>query len=151
MSTSFKRIVVTTDFSGVADRAIDPAFRLAADAGAKIFLCHVIDTPAAANPLYAHYYPTDLIRPESRQKAEVKARNALLARVPKRGSLARVPHEAVIAYGNPVEEIVRVSRKLKADLVAISTHGYTGLKSALLGSVAERVIRHAHCPVLVVR
>jgi nucleotide-binding universal stress UspA family protein len=53
--------------------------------------------------------------------------------------------------GNPVDVIVRHAAKMNADLIVLGTQGRTGLPRALIGSVAERVVRHAHCPVLVVR
>jgi universal stress protein A len=56
-----------------------------------------------------------------------------------------------VREGTPFEEICRVSKTIRADLVVLTTHGYMGLKHVWLGSTAERVVRHAHCPVLVVR
>ena len=151
MYESFKHILVTTDFSESGDHAIGHAFRMAADHGAEVLLCHVIELIVAPNPLYAHYYPTDFLKPEIHERAEKDAREALLERVPKSGPLAGVPHQTVLAHGTPAEEIVRLARERDADLVVISTHGHTGLRHFLLGGVADRVIRHVHCPVLVVR
>jgi nucleotide-binding universal stress UspA family protein len=56
-----------------------------------------------------------------------------------------------VRFGRSFHEIAAAARTLKADLIIISTHGYTGLKHAVLGSTTERVVRHASCPVLVVR
>jgi nucleotide-binding universal stress UspA family protein len=56
-----------------------------------------------------------------------------------------------VRHGTPFEVICRVSKTLRADLIVLTTHGYTVLKQVWLGSAAERVVRHAHCPVLVVR
>jgi universal stress protein A len=142
---------VTTDFSEAGDHAIAHAFRMAADHGAEVLLLHVVETIIAPNPLYAHYYPTDLLTPEVRARAETEARQALLERVPNNGALAAVPSRVVVVNGMPAEEIIRATREQQADLVVISTHGRTGLKRFLLGSTAERVIRHVQCPVLVVR
>jgi nucleotide-binding universal stress UspA family protein len=58
---------------------------------------------------------------------------------------------AVVREGKPFEEICHAARTVGADLIVLSTHGYTGLKHVWLGSTAERVVRHAHCPVLAVR
>ncbi len=148
MQERFARILVTTDFSGTGDHAITHAFRLAADHGAEVLLCHVIDVLPEPNPLYAHYYPKDRFDP---QRAAEETRAALLARMPHDEALARVPHRAVVGEGAAVEEILRIAAEEKVDLVVIATHGRSGLKHVLLGGVAERVIRHAHCPVLVVR
>jgi len=151
MYENFKRILVTTDFSESGDHAIAHAFRMAADHGAEVLLLHVLELVIAPNPIYAHYYPTDLLTPEIRERAENDAKQGLLERVPKTGPLAGVPYQAILTHGGPAEEIIRVAGERQADLIVISTHGRTGLKHLLLGSTAERVIRHAHCPVLVVR
>jgi len=151
MQENFKRILVTTDFSEAGDHAIAHAFRMAADHGAEVLLLHVVETIIAPNPLYAHYYPTDLLTPEVRARAEADARQALLERIPKTGALAAVPYRVVVSRGMPAEEIIRATQEQQADLVVISTHGRTGLKRFLLGSTAERVLRHVECPVLVVR
>ncbi len=151
MEENFARILVTTDFSEAGDHAIAHAFRLAADHGAEVLLLHVLETVIAPNPLYAHYYPTELLTPEVRARAETAAHEALLERVPKIGPLAQVSHRVVVAHGMPAEEIIRSAQDERADLLVISTHGRTGLKRFFLGSTAERVIRHVQCPVLVVR
>ena len=151
MYENFKRILVTTDFSDSGDHAVGHAFRMAADHGAELILFHVIETVVAPNPLYAHYYPADLLSPEIQERAEKDAREALLARVPQTGPLAAVPHTTMVMHGSPAEEIIRAAEDHSVDLIVIATHGHTGLKHLLLGSVAERVIRHVHCPVLVVR
>lgn len=151
MNESFKCILVTTDFSDSGDHAIGHAFRMAADHGAEVLLLHVIETLVAPNPLYAHYYPSDIISPEVRARAENEARQALLERVPKQPPLDAIPYRTVVAHGIPGDEIVRAAHECNADLLVIATHGRTGLKHLFMGSTAERVIRHVGCPVLVVR
>jgi nucleotide-binding universal stress UspA family protein len=151
MYEDFKRVLVTTDFSTAGDAAIGHAFRVGADHGAEVVLCHVIETPPTPSPLYAHYSPTDLFQPEQRRLAEESARKALLERVPKEPPLSEVKHRTHVTHGEPIAEILRLAEQEKADLLVIATHGRTGLKHFFLGSVVERVIRHAPCPVLVVR
>jgi len=151
MHENFKRVLVPTDFSELGDQAIGHAFRVAADHGAEVVLCHVVETLPNPNPLYAHYYSTELFRPEIRQQVEQKARDALLERVPKEKALARVPHRVVVVDGEPASRILQVARDEKADLLVIATHGRAGVKHFLLGSVVEHVMRGAHCPVLVIR
>jgi len=151
MHENFKRILVTTDFSESGDHAVGHAFRMAADHGAEVLLLHVIETMMAPNPLYAHYYPTDLLTPEIRTRAEEDAKRALLDRVPKDGPLVAVTHQIVVVHGIPAQEIIRTAEEQHCDLIVISTHGRTGLKHLLMGSTAERVVRHVHCPVLIVR
>lgn len=151
MLVRFKTILVTTDFSELGDHAIAHAFRMAADHGSAVVLCHVIETVVTPAPLYAQYYPADLITPEIRERAEEDATKALLERVPEDPTLKSVAHSVRLAHGAPGREIVAVAESEHADLIVISTHGRTGLKHWLLGSTAEQVIRHAHCAVLVVR
>jgi nucleotide-binding universal stress UspA family protein len=62
-----------------------------------------------------------------------------------------VKHRTHVTHGEPTAEILRLAEQERADLLVIATHGRTGLKHFFLGSVVERVIRHASCPVLVVR
>ena len=151
MFENFKKILVTTDFSEAGDHAIAHAFRMAADHNAEVLLCHVIETLVAPNPLYAYYYPSELMSPEIRARAESDARAALLQRVPQDKPLSDVPHRTVVVHGMPADEIIRAAEEHGADLIVIATHGHTGLKHLFMGSVAERVIRHVHCAVLVVR
>jgi nucleotide-binding universal stress UspA family protein len=148
---NFKRILVTTDFSESGDHAVAHAFRMAADHTAEVVLCHVVEPVVIPNPLYAQYYPGELMSPDVLARAEADAKQALEDRAPKEGPFARVPRRVVLGRGTPAEEIIRLAQELKVDLIVIATHGHTGIKHLLLGSVAERVVRHAVVPVLVVR
>jgi universal stress protein A len=56
-----------------------------------------------------------------------------------------------VTWGKPYQEIIRCAGDQQADIIVLSTHGYTGIKRAYLGSTAERVVRHASCPVLIAR
>jgi nucleotide-binding universal stress UspA family protein len=151
MHESFKRILVTTDFSEAGDHAVGHAFRMAADHGAEVILCHIVEPIIVANPLYAQYYPGELLSPDLRERAEADAHAALAALVPKDEPLAQVVHRTKVVHGTPADEIIRLAEQQKIDLIVIATHGHTGLKHLFMGSVAERVIRHVHCAVLVVR
>ena len=76
---------------------------------------------------------------------------SMLDELRRRAIAPTVTSDAVVAIGKPYQEIVATAKKKNADLIVIATHGHTGLKHALIGSTAERVVRHAGCPVLVVR
>lgn len=151
MHERFTTILVTTDFSPLGDRAIGHAFRLGADHGAKVILCHVMEIPAAPIPLYAQYFPAEVLSPGIEQQIRDDALAALRERVPVDAELGSVEKEFVVTRGLPAEEIVRVAGERNAELIVISTHGHAGIKHVLLGSVSERVVRHAPCAVLVVR
>jgi nucleotide-binding universal stress UspA family protein len=151
MRERFQRILATTDFSEAGDRAIPHAFRIAADHDAEVILCHVIEPVIVPNPLYAQYYPGELLSPDVLARAQEDARAALEERVPRDEPEAKVRYRCAVGQGTPVDEIIRIAQEEKVDLIVIATHGHKGLKHLLLGSVAERVIRHAPCAVLVVR
>jgi nucleotide-binding universal stress UspA family protein len=79
------------------------------------------------------------------KEAKVKAQEFIL-----RSGSTTVPIEAKVISGQPFSEICRVAEQEQAELIVLGSHGRTGVSHVLLGSVAERVVRHAHCPVLVV-
>lgn len=138
------RILVPVDFSKPASKAVRYAASFARQFDAKITLLHVCPVP---------YYPAELggfptVIPQNEpptalihERLEAEAR--LIPTAMRSRSLLRV--------GAAFDEICKAARELRSDLVIIATHGHTGLKHVLLGSTAERVVRHAPCPVLVVR
>lgn len=140
-----RRILVPVDFSKPSEKALRYAVSFARQFDAKVSLLHVCPLPYYPNE--PGYIPASFPVDDSSQKA-MAARLATDARrlVPP-GILDRTE----VRIGSAYDQICATARKLRADLIIISTHGYTGLKHALLGSTAERVVRHAPCPVLVVR
>ena len=148
MEFELHRVLVSTDFSEVGDQAVPAAFRIAADHGASVLLVHVIEGAELPNPLYAHYHP--LPTPEQQKQADDAARVALGARVPA-VYRERVPHELVVERGAAAEQIVHRATESGADLLVISSRGRGGVARLVLGSVANRVVARAPCPVLVMR
>lgn len=139
-----RTILVPLDFSNTSAKALTYAIRMAEQFGSKIILVNVIE-PIATPDLA--YHPLMLESEESRAAARRAIEStARKARLPD-SMLDRI----VIRNGAPFVEITEAARTLKADLIIITTHGYTGLKHVFMGSTAERVVRHAPCPVLVVR
>jgi universal stress protein A len=138
-----KKILVTTDFSATAHRAFGPARELAEKFGASIILAHVEEDRLP--PLVLDYAELDLGEILRRQKEH--AREKLDELAPELGSEVRVE----VAVGTPHVEIVNLAEQHGADLVVMATHGRGFLGHAILGSTAERVLRHAPCPVLIVR
>jgi universal stress protein A len=80
------------------------------------------------------------------KSAETELRTLASREIP-----AEINGDTLVRHGLPGEEIVETARELPADLIVISTHGRTGLAHVVIGSVAEQVVRHAPCPVLVLR
>jgi universal stress protein A len=148
MELRFTKVLVSTDFSEAGDKAVPFAFRLAKDHGASVVLAHVVDAMPVPSPLYAHYYP--IPTPEQISGAQESARKALRERIPASYRDA-VASEVAVGQGDPARELLRIAAEQNASVFVISTHGRTGVKHLLLGSVAEKVIRHATCPVLVIR
>lgn len=139
-----QRILVPVDFSANASRAVDYALVFARQCGASVMFLHVIQV----NYAYGEFGAVDFtsLEREMRTGAE-KELGLLMARAKEAG----LEVESLIREGSPAKVIAEVARDMLTDLLVISTHGYTGLKHVLMGSIAEQVVRYAPCPVLVVR
>jgi len=140
-TTPIRRIVLATDFSGNSLNAFPIARSLANGFKPALTVLHVVE-PFHADMLM----DTGNLQRERRRQALEQLRE-LAAREFTGGAGAKTELRA----GHPVEAITRFARESGADLIILATHGRTGLRRALIGSVAERVVRHAPCPVLVVR
>ena len=136
---------VPLDFSEYADQALKYAMNLAGKLDARLTLLHVIQpVPIGGMDMgvtLPYTYLQDL-EAEIRQSME-----GCLARV----TAAGLEGDIVVAHGVPFHEILETAKTRKVDLIVMGTHGRTGLQHILLGSVAEKVVRLAPCPVLVVR
>jgi nucleotide-binding universal stress UspA family protein len=135
-------ILVPTDFSPPSLKALRYAEDLAGQYGAKLILLNVIE-PIGPTPDFA-YNPMVLDN-----AAIVASAQKNLKKFAAKEGLDGV--STYVRQGVPYHEISRAATELKADLICLATHGYTGLKHVFMGSTAERVVRHAPCPVLVVR
>ncbi len=140
-----ERIVVATDFSGIADQALDNAINLAKQLGASITLVHAYELPIYGFPDGALITTADMAT-----RIMTSAQEGLTAAVERRKATG-VVIKPVLRTGVPWEEINAVAVDELADLIVVGTHGRRGFSRALLGSVAERLIRTATRPVLVVR
>lgn len=150
--SAYSSVLVPTDQSPRAAQALPHALAAVAPTG-TIHLVHVLHYPSQPNPMYAHYGPP-ILTPEEREKRKQEALRELEA-------LARsveVPPGVQLRWHvfedtglNPADRLCAAADELGADLVCIASHGRTGLRRALLGSVAERVLRHCRVPTLVVR
>ncbi|MGZ5544527.1 MAG: universal stress protein [Limisphaerales bacterium] len=137
-------ILVPLDFSPASVEALDYAVSMAKQFRAAIHLVHVYPPDEASSaPGVGHLLF---------QSAEAIERlNEELTGIHRKHVPTFRPENCHIRGGQPYQEIVRVAREIGADLIALSTRGYSGLKHLLLGSTAERVVRNAPCPVLVTR
>lgn len=139
---TFKKILFAVDRDPVTARAAEVGVDLARQLGAEMAFVHVIDT---TTDISAETWTTTELLGVAEQQAE-----KLVARYRQRLSLAETATEFIVT-GSPADEIVAAAKDWKADVVVIGSHGRGRVHSALLGSVAEAVTRHAPCPVLVVR
>jgi len=137
-------ILVPIDFSEPSEKALRYALPFAEQFGAKITLLHVVEP--VAMPDFASF---PLIMENDRVARAFRTKLDLLCK--REAIKPRLIEKTLVRFGKPFQEICESARGLRIGLIVISTRGYTGLKQALLGSTAERVVRHAPCPVLVVR
>ena len=137
-----RKVLVATDFSEGSDEAIDRAIETAKQSAAEVEVLHVVEL-AEEFPMGALYFDTDL--------SSVYARSDLeLARRADRFKKAGLACTTKIVEGSASTAIAARGQEIGADLIVVGTHGRTGLAHAMLGSVAERVVRRASCPVLTV-
>ena len=141
-----ERILLTTDFSDTSKKAFAPAATLARKFGARIFLTYVEEDRLP--PLVVEYMAVgvDEILDQQMDRATERLGQAVAELA---GDVERV--EPLVAMGTPHVEIVRLAEEHEVDLIVIATHGRGFISHAILGSTAERVLRRAPCPVLIVR
>jgi len=142
----YKRILCPIDFSGYAAVALREAAALAKGMGAELTLLHAYQNPAYVLPMSGYVGPTADMITKMRQQIGDEL-EGLAAGVRKQGLTVQTQ----VVEGIPYKCIVDLAAEWKADLIVMGTHGRTGLSHALTGSVAERVVRTAECPVLITR
>jgi nucleotide-binding universal stress UspA family protein len=139
-SVGWKTIVLATDGSQYSDRAAERAIAFARSYGGELRVLSVVDVPTE---FYAEAPQAvdDLIR---------KAKS-FVAAVKKKAEEAGLKAETFVGESEAYQAIIRLAQEQKADMIVIGSHGRTGLRRLLMGSVAEKVIGYAGCPVLVVK
>lgn len=135
-----KSVIVPIDFSDDAFAALDTALEVVANP-ADIHAIHVLPYLEVTDPGVIW----EAIDDESRRKHAADALQERLADAKYQGLTIQV------GFGDPGREVADYAANQKADLIVLSSHGRTGLSRLLIGSVAERIVRLAHCPVLVLR
>jgi nucleotide-binding universal stress UspA family protein len=141
----FRRILVPTDFSAPSDAALDCARRLAAGFGGSIHLLHALDDVSDSGVAGSEFFVTE--PPQARSMRLMDARDRLMHRITADDRVALHATTEVI-FGSPSQIIVDYAADNQFDLIVMGTHGRTGMAHLLIGSVAERVVRTAGCPVL---
>jgi nucleotide-binding universal stress UspA family protein len=142
----FKHLLVPTDFGEAAGRALELAIALASPSEARLTLLHACWIPPMA---YAGldagglYWPTDAIANAAKKQLEGAVTLA-------KTKLGHPRIEPVVVSGSPWEQILAAARTRGVDLIVMGTHGRQGMAHALLGSIAEKVVRLSPVPVLIV-
>jgi universal stress protein A len=142
---AIRTILVPTDFSAHSEMALERALDLAVPLGAKVVLLHSYWVSVSMTTADFWVMPPEFVD-QLRGSASAEL-DKLTSRIAQSG----VECEARLCATPAVAAILETATELPADLIAMGTHGLTGLKHALLGSVAERVVRLAPCPVLTVK
>ena len=140
----FNRILVPIDFSRPSLKAIPYALAISRQFGADVHLLHVTDVTQQPPP---SLLTLPMVPQTEWDQRFMKRLQTLVLKYRTNGNVSAIESRTGVAY----EEICEAARELKADLIVVSTHGYTGYKRMFLGSTAERVVQHSRCPVLVVR
>ena len=138
-------ILVPSDFSECSDAALRYGLELARRFDARLHLLHVVQDPLT-QPWAAEGFSAPPFEMIEKWQQDAKAR--LAAAIPL-ADIGRVTVSATVAW--PYAEILRYAAENDVDLIVMGTHGRSGVSHMLLGSIAERVVRHAPCPVLTVR
>jgi nucleotide-binding universal stress UspA family protein len=139
----FEKILYPTDFSEASYEALKAANELAAHFSAELFIVHVVSPDVQTSPDLAG---SGLALQEIEALAEKSLQEVVKQRVSKELHVRQI-----VALGEAADEIIRISEERKADLIVIASHGQTGWRRFVFGSVAEKVVRLAPCPVLTIR
>jgi universal stress protein A len=145
MTPALTTILVATDFSPTSKEALEYGHMLAERFGASLHLVHVSEPPAMAAAWSDGY---SLMLADLQEEIQKEAAMRLASMIAPSWT---TPVTTEVLTGSPARAIVDAAREGGVDLIVMGTHGYGGLSHVLLGSVAERVVRTASCPVLTVR
>jgi nucleotide-binding universal stress UspA family protein len=142
----FKRILCPVDFSEPAHAGLETAVELAARFSAELLLIHVVPpVPLAVVPEPAPAFDVVTYQKELTKSAEEGIEKMIGDHVPR-----EIRSRSLVKQGEPADEIARVADEERVDLIVMATHGESGWRRFVFGSVAEKVVRIAHCPVLTV-
>jgi nucleotide-binding universal stress UspA family protein len=147
VTVAISHILVPVDFSPHSVLSLEYAVALASRFGASLELLHVVEDPATA----AWAAEGAVLDVAGIRAALVEDAERLLAEYRTRVEALDVPAITTVRIGSPAREIVDYAQMVGVDLIVMGTHGRSGFSHLFLGSVAERVVRHASCPVFTVR
>jgi nucleotide-binding universal stress UspA family protein len=138
-------ILLATDGSREAELAASTAAELSERTDSELHVVHVGEVPFVYHPERHGGYHVDY------EKAETQARQLLETQVERMGAVGATVAQAHLKMGRADEEIVDLAESIGVGLIVMGTRGQGRMRRALMGSVSESVVRHAHCPVTIVR
>ena len=141
-----KKILAPVDFSDVSNQSLKAAASLAEQLGAKMVVLHAVEPVYFAGTMFGPEINVPQLVEEQR-RAAASAMQDMIAGLRRKG----IDATGFVETGTPYDVILRTAEEKKCDLVVMGTHGRSGFSHLLLGSVAEKVVRYAKCPVLTVR
>lgn len=160
MDLNFKRILCPVDLSPFSLEALQLAAKVTSANGATLYILHVIDNPfdeiymsriTQADPAAIELYKQEPLRRSKIIKSTVEHSEVILKQFCHQ-SIEHLPKvRYLVSTGVPFEKILDATEDHRIDLIVLATHGRTGIKRLIIGNVAERVVRHAPCPVLTVK
>jgi len=140
-----KNILFPLDFSSASEKVLPYARYMAEKLGAKLYLMFVVEELAKYANFYVPHSALDNLEEEMLEAAKKKMENFVAQHLEDSTNL-----ETIITLGDIAEEIIRAVEEKEIDLIVMGTHGRKGLEKILLGSVAERVVKKAPCPVMTI-
>ena len=142
-----RKIFLATDFSKISSKATDFAMELKKAFGCQLIVLHVFDDSVLEMPAPYYFMPqADHWWQEKSEKLRQKGKAALDQECRRLGEVT-----GHFLKGKPGPEIVDYCKEQQADLIVMGSHGFSGLDRLFLGSVSRYVLKHAHCPVLLVK
>lgn len=145
----FKNILVPLDGSPRAERAILVAARIARASSAAMILARAVESPITVD------YPVRFVQPdlliEKRAEKDATEATEYLAQVAQRDDLKGLVVKTAVVFGSPALKVLAMVETSQADLIVMCSHGYTGFKRWMMGSVADKIVRHTPVPVLILR
>ena len=140
-----RKILIATDGSKAAKKAVDFGVQIAGLSGAKVYAVYVIDT----TPYYS--IPLDKVWSKEVYEQLETMGNEITSDVEKAAKAAGLEAESLVLKGDPAERIIKFAEEQSVDMIVVGSHGIGEFERLVIGSVSEKVVRHAKVPVLVVR
>jgi nucleotide-binding universal stress UspA family protein len=145
---NFQKVFVAIDFSPSSDEALRQAHERASSNGAQLAVCHVVPNELRNNLLFPHITRIAALQVPLDMSQIADAASARVTEITGRNS---EEFELIVEDGTPQALILQTAEEWMADLIIMGSHGQTSASEVLLGSVTDSVLRHAHCPVLIIR